>query len=384
MTLGLGARPRRLALFITEDWYFWSHRRDLAKSALEAGWDVHLITRVTDHAERIQDLGIELHPVPLSRRSKNPVSEVQVLRQLHQTISAIRPDVLHNVALKPVLYGSLMGRNCRIPKVINALAGLGSAFSASEETRTGRVITHAFRATMNDRHQWVVVQNRDDLAFLEAHGIGRPGNRLLIPGSGVDTTVFTPTSPPGRRPLVATVVSRMLWDKGIAEVVEAARILKREEARVRINLVGSPDPHNPNSICLDQLEAWNRSGVVQWQGFREDIHQVWADSDLAILASYREGMPKSLLEAGAIGRPLIATDVPGCRDLIQDGISGLLVPPRDPEALARAIKTLVDDRERRLAMGAEARNTVLARHATSLINAQFLDLYGGSGIRPIW
>jgi nucleoside-diphosphate-sugar epimerase/glycosyltransferase involved in cell wall biosynthesis len=374
-TLNHQVPPKRLLMFITEDWYFWSHRRNLARSALDAGWEVHLMSRFQKHQEEIANLGVRVHPLPLVRGNKRPSSEIRAFRSVTATMRAIRPDVVHNVALKPVLYGSLAARWTAVPRTINALAGLGSAFSTEHEALRGRLIARAFRFAIDGGDTCVVVQNADDLRFLDANSIGPSGGRILIPGSGVDPDEYHCSPPPSQTPLIATVVCRMLWDKGIAEAVEAARLLRIMGVPIRVQLVGDPDPDNPNSIPNRQLREWDEEGVVDWLGYRSDIPEVWAASDVALLPSYREGMPKSLLEAASVGRPLVAADVPGCRELIVPRVNGILVPPRDSGAIANALAELAGDADLRTSLGKNARQIVLQRYSTELISRQFLGLY---------
>jgi len=378
MGQGTEGASRRLLFLVTEDWYFWSHRVALARAARDAGWQVHVACRVAEHGDRIRAEGFTLHPLRKLRRSgRNPWAELAAIAEIRGIYKAVKPDLVHHIALKPVLYGSLAARLAGVPSVINAMAGMGSVFSARRVvTRLLRpFIVAAFRFLLGRANQWLVVQNDDDAALFRDRGLVRPGHIKLIPGSGVDTEAFTPRPEPAAPPVVATVVARMLWDKGIGETVEAARLLKQRGVPVVLRLVGGRDPENPNAIPPDMLEAWRREGVVELHGVRGDIAEVWAESHIAVLASYREGMPRSLLEAAACGRPLVTTDVPGCRALVEDGANGLVVPPHDADALAAAIARLAAEPELRRRLGAEARRRVETTFGDGPVLRAFLEFY---------
>lgn len=369
--------PRRLLFLVTEDWYFWSHRLGLARAARDAGWEVHVATRAADHAERIRAEGFVLHALGWKRSGRNPLKELAAIAEIRRLYRTVCPHLVHQVAMKPVLYGSLAARLARVPAVVNAMAGMGSVFSARKaSTRLLRpFIVAAFRFLLDRPNQWLVVQNDDDAALFRDRSLVPPGHIRLIPGSGVCAETFSPCPEPPEPPVVATVVARLLWDKGIGETVEAARLLKQRDMPVRLRLVGAPDPENPNSIPPETVDAWRAEGVVEVMGPRRDIPQVWAESHIAVLASYREGMPRSLLEAAACGRPLVTTDAPGCRALVADEGMGLRVPVRDASALADAIEALARDPDRRHRLGAEARRRIETIYGDGPVLAAFLALY---------
>lgn len=371
-------RPdRRLLFLVTEDWYFWSHRVALARAARDAGWEVHVATRVDEHAERIRSEGFHLHALAWRRSSRNPLNEVAAILALRRIYRAVQPHLVHQVALKPVLYGSIAARLAGAPPVINAVAGMGSVFSARKASlRLLRpMIVSAFRLLLDRPGHALVVQNEDDATFFRERRLVDPKRLHLIPGSGVDATALRPVPEPQGGPIVATVVARMLWDKGIGETVAAARLLRERGVPVVVRLVGASDQENPNSIPPATLEQWRREGVVEVLGHRTDIDRIWADSHIAVLASYREGMPRSLLEAAACGRPLVAADVPGCRSLVEDGANGLLVPPSDAAGLADAIERLAQAPELRRRLGVEARRRIETTYADTVILKHFLSLY---------
>jgi glycosyltransferase involved in cell wall biosynthesis len=370
------ARDKPVLLYlVTEDWYFWSHRLPIARAARAAGWEVLVATRVGSHGDMIRQEGFRLIPIKMRRRSLAPWREIATVAELIGIYRRERPDLVHHVAMKPVLYGSLAAAVAGVPAVVNARAGMGYVFTSSAmKARLLRpLIKKAVRWLLDRANARLILQNPDDVAAMSA-GTVAPKRIVLIRGSGVDTTAFAPAPEPGGTP-VAVMVSRMLWDKGVGELVEAARLLKERKASVDVVLVGPPDPENPASISEGQLRDWEASGDVAWWGERSDIAQIWAKSHIAVLPSHREGLPKSLLEAAACGRPLVATDVSGCREVVRPGETGILVPPRDPGSLADALERLATDPDLRRRMGSAARELVERELSQEVVVEQTMALY---------
>ena len=368
-------RPRLLYL-ITEDWYFWSHRLDLARQAAQAGFDVLIATRVTEHRDRIQREGFTLLPIRLDRRSRNPIAEVAAVRELVRLYRRERPMIVHHVALKPIVYGSFAAWWSGVPNVINAFAGLGYAFT-DQKRRSGVLgisLQYIYRVLLRLNKSVVIFQNREDRDLLIEEKVVTLEQTRIILGSGVDTKAFDVGPSPSGIPVVI-LAARMLWDKGIGDFVEAVRSLKRQEVSARFVLVGRCDEHNPAAIEQAQLEAWVDEGLIEWWQHREDMPSVFSNATIVVLASYREGLPKALLEAAACGKPLIATDVPGCREIVTHGINGFLVPPRNPAALAAAMDSLLRDSALRVRMGRAARETVLRSFSVEKVTGQLLALY---------
>jgi len=364
-----------LLFVVTEDWYFWSHRLPLARTARAHGFDVALATRVSRHAERIQAEGIELIPLELRRRSVNPWREVGAIRQLLRVYRVLRPDIVHHVAMKPVLYGSIAARLFGTPRVVNALAGMGYVYSS--QTFKARFlrpfISLAFRSLLDRRGSRLIVQNPDDRALLVGKGLVDARRVVLIRGSGVDTATFAAREESQGVPLVLHA-SRMLRDKGVFEFIEAARLLRGEGVSARFVLVGEPDPGNPASIAPATLRQ-AAGDAVEWWGPREDMPEVLAEANIVCLPSYREGLPKALLEAASCARAIVATDVAGCREIVRDGENGLLVPPRDPGALASAVRALAADPERRRRMGLRGRQIVETEFSEESVAQSTLQVY---------
>ena len=372
--------PPKILYLVTEDWYFCSHRLPHAIAAMQAGYVVTVATRVRLHGDLITAAGIRLIPLAWSRRERNPFRALQDLWQVYRIIRAEQPDLLHNVALKPVLYGSLAAAWGGVSRVVNALAGLGSLYTSDRlRLRLLRILLspllHALLSRAGTR---VIFQNPDDLAVL-THQAGIPARQaVLIRGAGVDTDQLVPVPEPDAPPVLVLLAARMLWSKGIGEFVAAARILKeRGHDGIRFVLVGESDPDNPDAISLAHLTDWQASGIVEWWGHCSDMPAVLGRSHIVCLPStYGEGIPRILLEAAAAGRPIITTDWPGCREVVRHGHNGLLVPPRDPAALAEAVATLGRDPEQRRDMGHRGRQIAIREFTLTHVVAEILTVYG--------
>jgi glycosyltransferase involved in cell wall biosynthesis len=371
-----GSKPRVLFL-VTEDWYFCSHRLELARALKTAGFEVAIACRVTRDGEAIACEGFHLFPVKMSRSSINPFHLAASVTRIARVYGTFRPDIVHHVALKPALLGGLAARIAGIGKTINAVAGLGYVFTSSSlRARLLRpLVRFGLRLLLDRPDARVIVQNSEDGAALTAPGIVAADRLRLIPGAGVDLTRFQPAPEPPGLPR-ATLVARMIREKGIHETVEAARLLAARGVGVRITLAGESDFENPSAIPQRQLDEWSDEGKVEVLGHIADISALWAESHMAVLPSYYgEGVPLSLIEAAACGRPLIAADGPGLRDIVRHNETGLLVPPRDSTALADAIAHLAADPELRRRMGEAARRLAEERFASVTIIAQTLEVY---------
>lgn len=370
------ARPRLLFL-ITEDWYFWSHRLDLARAAREAGFDVMIATRVTGYGEQIRKEGFRLLPITLLRRNRNPARELRAIVQLVQLYRRERPCIVHHVAIKPILYGSFAAWIARIPVVINAFAGLGYTFTDRSDRSACLQfgVRLGLKSTLSlNHHSLALFQNSEDRDRLVQEGIVVSSRSRIIPGSGVDIERFSPREETEGVPVVM-LASRMLWDKGVGEFVQAASRLKQRAVQARFVLVGRCDEDNPAAIERHQLQQWVHKGVIEWWEHRDDMPVVLASATVVTLPSYREGLPKVLLEAAACGKPMVAADVPGCREVVRHHVNGLLVPPKNPAALAEAIGFMLDHPAQRAAMGVAAREMVVQEYSVPKVAGQMLGLY---------
>jgi len=367
---------KRILYVVTEDWYFCSHRLPLAQAAVAAGYEVAVATRVGGEAQRITAAGIDVHPLRLSRGSHGPLDAVRAVIELYRLYRRQRPDIVHHVALKPVLFGSLAARLAGVPAVVNALAGLGYVFSSRDlRARLLRpAVEAAYRMLLAGHGRRVILQNDDDLALLGARRLIPLPQTVVIRGSGVDTARFAQVPEPQGTALVV-LPARMLRDKGIVEFIEAAQRVKARGIAARFALVGDVDPDNPASIEPARLRQWHAEGVVEWWGWREDMQDVFAQSSIVCLPSWREGLPKALIEAASVGRPIVTCDVPGCREVVRHDDNGLLVPPRDPAALAEALAWLLAEPGVRARMGARGRWRAVSEFSMEGVIARTLALY---------
>lgn len=367
---------RRILYFVTEDWYFVSHRLPLAIAAKKAGFAVSVVTNVNRHRDQIEKAGLHLIPIELSRRGSNPIAELKIVKKMISICKSEQPDIVHNVSLKPVIYGTIASLFVKKTHVVNALAGLGFIFSSrSLKARILRTITILFfRLLLNQRKNRVILQNPDDISMLRVQHVLKKDNIVLIRGSGVDPHKFyvSTEAPP---PLVVMLASRLLWDKGVGEFVEAAHQLKCAGVQARFILVGSGDKENPTNIPDDQLKRWHDEGTIEWWGRRDDMPEVIAQAHIFCLPSYREGVPKVLIEAAACGKPIVTTDTPGCREIVKNNINGLLVPVRNAKAVAFALRELLESNELRTQMGKKGRELVVREFTVDKVNDSTLNLY---------
>lgn len=371
----LKAKPKMLFL-VTEDWAFCSHRMPIALAAKDAGFEVVLATRVQAHGEEITTEGIRLIPIQLRRKSKNPWSELKAILEIVKLYKQEQPDIVHHVALKPVIYGSIAARIVNTPAIVNALTGMGHVFiSDTWEIRILRLLVKiAFRILLNKKGARVILQNKDDLNILTGSGMLAPGSIRIIRGSGVDMQLYTPKPEPDGT-VIVMMASRMLWDKGVGEFIEAAHLLKQRGVRARFVLVGNNDPDNPTSLSPSQLEALRLEGLVEWWGYRKDMPKALSEAHIVCLPSYREGLPKVLIEASAVGRPIITTDVAGCREVVKNGENGFLVPARNPSALADAIYKLIESPDIRRKMGCKGRAIAVAEFSVEKVTKETVAIY---------
>lgn len=351
-------KPTKILFVVTEDWYFCSHRLPLAVYAAQSGYEVAVVTRLAAHKGIIESSGIRVIPLLLMKRSSlNFFRELAAFFELFFIIRRERPNLVHLVALKPVLYGSLAAKLLGVPARVSAFGGLGFVFSSQRFlARLLRpLLLLMFQFLFNDPRSRLILQNQDDLRLLmDEAGIKFCGIRL-IRSAGVDFNDYVFCDIPTGVPLVM-LASRMLWNKGVGEFVEAANIMKARGIEARFVLVGEPDAENPLSISFEQLNEWHEIGVIEWWGHCTDMPKILSQSTVVCLPSYYgEGVPKVLIEAMACGRPIVTTDMPGCKDLLVDQKNGLLVMPKDSIGLAESLSKLVLDRSLCQEMGSEGR-----------------------------
>lgn len=344
---------RRLLIVVNADWFFLSHRLPIAIEAQRHGYKVHIAAGLTDKLDELRRHGLVVHPLALERSSASLSNAWRTMVELWTVFRAVRPDVVHLVTIKPVLLGGLVARFSGVPAVVAAVSGLGFVFvSRGVKAAVRRGLVGAlYRVALGHRNLKVIFQNPDDLSRL-ARVVHLPASKVeMIRGSGVDLSQYRLTPLPSGVPVVV-LAARLLADKGVREFVQAARLLKQRGALARFCLVGTVDPANPASLTDADLAQWSSEGVVELWGHRSDMPRVLAAAHVVVLPSYYgEGLPKVLIEAAACGRAVVTTDHPGCRDAIDPGVTGVLVPVRNAVALADAIEGLINDPARCRAMG---------------------------------
>jgi glycosyltransferase involved in cell wall biosynthesis len=338
---------KKLLFVVNVDWFFISHRLPIALAAIKQGFEVHLACAVTDKKEMLEAEGILVHPLALSRSGVGVLNELKTLQQLFNVIKLVKPDVVHSVTIKPVLYGNIVARLLKVPVRVSSISGLGYVFIASGIRATlFRVFISSLYKLALGGAKAIIFQNSADRDTLKHLGVVKSEQEVFIRGSGVDLSLYPVIAEPKGAPVVM-LVARLLIDKGVNEFVFAAKKIKLSHPDIRMVMVGDIDVENPKSITAQQLKAWVSDGVVEHWGYRHDVATTMSQSNVIVLPSYREGLPKSLIEAAACGRAVVTTDVPGCRDAIESNKTGLLIPVKSGDLLADAILKLIDDNELR-------------------------------------
>lgn len=374
------ATNSKVLLFANTEWYLYNFRRSLAAALRDAGFELILVSPPGPYGAKLQELGFRWLPAPMERRSVNPLRELRLLGWLVQLMRRERFALVHSFTIKSAVYGSLAARLANVPARLNAVAGMGYVFSSPDvRAKTLRPIVRALlKVAFNGTNARLILQNPDDVAFFKRTGLVEPEQIRLIPGSGVDCTCFQPlrAGRPAEAPLRLLLAARLLWDKGLAEYVEAARMLRKQGRKLRFLLAGTPDPGNPAAVPEKTLHTWVSEGLVEWLGHVDDMAALLPEVDVAILpTAYGEGLPRFLIEAAACGLPLITTDAPGCREVVVDGIDGLLVPVRNSAALAAAIARLQDNPELARNLGRAAREKALSQFDERIVIDRTLAVY---------
>tara|TARA_Y100000591_G_scaffold331692_1_gene366428 strand:+ start:194 stop:1276 length:1083 start_codon:yes stop_codon:yes gene_type:complete len=326
----------------------------IAIESIKKGFDVYLITKKTSSKSKIIEAhGIKVININISRGEISPISDAKVLIKLILILKKIRPDILHAVAMKPILYGNIASFILRIPHCISSFAGLGYVFiSKSIKAKlVGYVLKRFFRLFINRNGNSIIFQNKDDFNLMIDDNVINENRSVIIRGSGVNGQIFSFTKENNKTKNIV-LASRLLWDKGINEFVNASELIKKKyRKKIRFIIVGKIDKHNPTAIEEKKLLEWEDKELIEWWGYRKDVNILYEKSNIVCLPSYREGLPKSLIEAAACGRAIITSDVPGCREIVVDGYNGLLVPEKNSLLLAKAILKLINNDSLRNQMG---------------------------------
>lgn len=369
---------KKLFIVVNVDWFFLSHRLPIALEAKKRGYDVTILAIEEEgKGPEIRGHGLNFIPLPSTRGGKNVFDELKLIRFLYKIYKKEKPDIIHHVAIKPVLYGSLAAKYAGIKKIVNAVSGFGSTFiNPNIFSPTYQIVKNLYRFSFSNKYLNVIAQNEDDIAQLLKLGSLKDSQVHLIKGSGVDLKAFELTPETSDYPVKSILLSRMLWDKGVGEFVAAAEQLKKKYGdQAEFILAGKVDPENVSCITKEQLEQWNEEGNVNWIGFQKDVIGLYRNSHIAVLPSYREGLPKSLIEALAIGRPVVTTDAPGCRVVVNEGVNGYLVKLQDADSLAEAMDKLIADKALRQRMGIAGRKMAEEEFSIDMVLDKTFEIY---------
>lgn len=366
------------AFVVNNPAYFVSHRLAIGLSLLQQGYQVYVIGP-GDCPQGLQEQGFIFQSVSMSRKGKNPFSELNTIFELYKLFKRIKPDVVHLVTIKPYLYGGIAARLAGVPAVVSAVAGLGTLFI--ENTLKYRFLRAAlypaYRFAFGHKNQTLIFQNDDDRSLLLNWLKINANKTVLIRGSGVSLQDYPVVAEQHKSEPIVALASRLLKDKGVVEFVEACKILQQRGVKARYWLIGSPDLGNSNTVSQAEIDAWRTESLIECLGYRTDIADLFAQVNIVALPSYREGLPRVLVEAAACARAVVTTDVPGCRDAITPNVTGLLVPVRDSKSLADALQRLIEDGDLRFQMGQAGRQLAADAFAIEIIVERHMDVYQG-------
>lgn len=370
---------KRLLFVVNVDWFFLSHRLPIAIKAIQRGYEVHIACTYTDKKTFLESLGIHCHNVPFSRSGSALAGEVNSIVLIRNLIKKVKPDLVHAVTIKPVLYtGFALQTLADKPAFVAAISGLGYVFTADtmRARLTRLIVSTMYKIALKGGRKNVIFQNTSDELILTEIVKLKASDKTLIKGSGADLSVYTPQNEPQTITKIVSMACRLLREKGVYQFVDAARIVKNEHPNTEFWLIGSVDPDNPNSVTQKEVDQWVEEGVISALGHRDDIPTLFSQSHIVTLPSfYGEGVPKVLIEAAACGRPIVTTDNPGCRDAIIDGVTGLKVPVKDAVRLAEAYMRLLDDDRTRCEMGRSAREYAIQEFDVNNVVTKHMDIY---------
>ncbi|MBO5795872.1 MAG: glycosyltransferase family 4 protein [Bacteroides sp.] len=367
---------KKLFIVVNVDWFFLSHRKDVALAAKEAGWDVTIVTADTGKLKDIEALGLKTINLPMSRSGMNIVQELKTLNWLRELYKHEKPDVVHHVGMKTILWGTLAAKFSRVHGVVNAISGLGGFFAEDNKGLLARVMPMVLRFSHNRPNLLCIFQNDDDWGLYVKHGIIKHEQGRFIKGSGVDLNQFCYTPEPEEGKIKVMLTARMIVEKGVFLLTEAAgRLRPKYEGKVEFLLVGGLDDH-PGAITKEQLDAVCDGEYIQWLGYRTDVRDLLKQCHIMAFPSYyMEGLPKSLIEADAIGRPIITSNSVGCKETLVDGYNGFLIQPKDVDALTEKLDLLLSDKELRVKMGKNARTYAEEYFSIEVVKDRHLAIY---------
>ena len=367
---------KKLFIIVNVDWFFLSHRKDVSLSAQKAGWDVTIVTADTGKLKEIEAIGLKTVNLPMSRSGMNIFQELGTLNFLRKLYKQEKPDVVHHVGMKTILWGTLAAKFSKVNGVVNAISGLGGFFAEENKGLMARVMPKVLRFSHTMKNLLCIFQNDEDKGLYIKNGIIKPDQARYIKGSGVNLNEFCYTPEPTEGKIRVILTARMIVEKGIFILTEAAEKLRSKyEDKVEFLLVGGIDDH-PGAITREQLDNVCDGKYIQWLGYRTDVKELLQSSHIVAFPSYyMEGLPKSLIEADAIGRPVITCNSVGCKETVIDGYNGYLIPTKDVDALVEKLDILLSNTTLRQEMGRHSREYAEKNFSIDVVIERHLAIY---------
>ena len=362
---------KKIIYFISEDWVFLNHRFDLAKKIISSGFKLSLITKVSNYKKEIEEKKINVINLKTERGSLNIRKSLKDIYKIFKIYKKLKPDIVHHFGIRQIVHGNIAARLAGIKKSYNSITGLGSVFISGNIILKFFILT-VLKISLLFKKSYILVQNKYDFDFVKKKLPNK--NNILLPASGVDTNKFLQTKEP-KGNVIFLFASRIIKDKGIIELIEATKQLKSQKKKFELYIAGSPDFQNKSTISHVQLKTWESLGYIRYLGLVKDMEQLYKKVHVGILPSYREGLPKSLLEAASSGKPIITTDVPGCNEIVKNEFNGLIVPPKDSNELMKAMKKLILNKKLRISMGKKGRELIKKNFSNSKATKDIINLY---------
>ena len=362
---------KKIIYFISEDWVFLNHRFDLAKKIISSGFKLSLITKVSNYKKEIEEEKINVINLKTERGSLNIRKSFKDIYKIFKIYKKLKPDIVHHFGIRQIVHGNIAARLAGIKKSYNSITGLGSVFISGNIILKFFILT-VLKISLLFKKSYILVQNKYDLDFVKKKLPNK--DNILLPASGVDTNKFLQTKEP-KGNVIFLFASRIIKDKGIIELIEATKQLKSQKKKFELYIAGSPDFQNKSTISHVQLKTWESLGYIRYLGLVKDMKQLYKKVHVGILPSYREGLPKSLLEAASSGKPIITTDVPGCNEIVKNEFNGLIVPPKDSNELMKAMKKLILNKKLRISMGKKGRELIKKNFSNSKATKDIVNLY---------
>jgi len=368
---------KKLLIVANVDWFFISHRLCIAKVAVKKGWEVSVLAQDTGRSCEITKEGIKFINCPFSRSGTNLIEEVKTIWSFYKIYKKVKPDVVHHITLKPVIYGSVISKIIGVKGILNAISGLGYNFTGDRKGLVQKMMISLMRYGFKQNNLAIIFQNKDDYNEIKELDILSPENKIhFIKGSGVDLLKFCHTPLVRKDKVKILLPTRMLWDKGVAELRKATDVLQEKyNDKVTFVLSGLADNDNKAGVPKEYLLDWEQEDYVKWIGYHKEMVKIYQDADIVVLPSYREGMPKSLIEACAIGRPIVTTNAIGCRECVDEGKNGYKVPVKSIDELVKALEKLILSEEKRINMGNYSREKAEKEFSQEMVISNHINIY---------